>query len=638
MSATAEPARAANPRRLLRRAALAPAAEALGAWNAWRADAARPHLDPASDWWLPLVWWNLRHVVTGAAAAGLRHRYRDAWVRNQHLLARVAPVLDALDRAGIETLLLKGAALALATYERPGLRPFGDVDVLVHPPLAARAHDVLASLGWAPFRALAPDLRAALHGMGYVHATGATLDLHAYALAECTVPAIDDGFWSRSRAFDVNGVRTRVLASTDAFLHACVHGLRYHDIPTSHWMADAVMIRRRAGDALDWRTLVDEARARRLTFQLDRAIAALDAEGVDVPREIRAALATPAAAWWERLECRAKQRATRRAAAVQAWCTEQRTRALAPHAALGAATRLQAAAGAPTRATFAARAARALVGLARDGASRTFDACGCRVKVQVDDGVDAAAVFAKLADRMPPFARVRGGEIPDRVYRLMAGDPAASVGGSLVLVIAAPLARAATVDLATDHLVADLQTYLAQVAPGRIFVHAGVVVIGGRAVMLPGRSGAGKSTLVAALVDAGAEYLSDEFAVIDAAGGIHAYARPIRLRTPGGERRVHPRARRGPAVGPAPRAGRILFTTFDPASRFAPAPLTPGAALLQLIAHCPSAHARPADMLAACRAVASDAAAWSSPRPNTDVVVRRLMEEMSGPSLSHVLG
>jgi hypothetical protein len=43
-------------------------------------------------------------------------------------------------------------------------------------------------------------------------------------------------------------------------------------------------------------------------------------------------------------------------------------------------------------------------------------------------------------------------------------------------------------------------------------------------------------------------------------------------------------------------------------------------------------------MLAACRAVASDAAAWSSPRPDTDVVVRRLMEEMSGPSLSHVLG
>jgi hypothetical protein len=241
-------------------------------------------------------------------------------------------------------------------------------------------------------------------------------------------------------------------------------------------------------------------------------------------------------------------------------------------------------------------------------------------------------MFARLADRLPPFARARRRDAPDRIYRVVPRDePGHRAAASLVLVNTAPLARAATLDIAADHLVTDLQTYLAQTAPHRLFVHAGVVVLGGRAVLLPGRSGAGKSTLVAALVEAGAEYLSDEFALIDANGGIHPYARPIRLRTSGGDRRVRPDRGRTRAAASAPRAGLLLFTAFDPASRFAPAPLTPGAALLQLVAHCPSAQARPVDTLAAFRLVVGDASAWSSPRPDTDEVVRMLMEEMPAP-------
>ena len=42
---------------------------------------------------------------------------------------------------------------------------------------------------------------------------------------------------------------------------------------------------------------------------------------------------------------------------------------------------------------------------------------------------------------------------------------------------------------------------------------------------------------------------------------------------------------------------------------------------------CPSAQARPAQTLAALRHVVSEARASSSARPDTDVVVRMLMEE-----------
>ena len=64
-----------------------------------------------------------------------------------------------------------------------------------------------------------------------------------------------------------------------------------------------------------------------------------------------------------------------------------------------------------------------------------------------------------------------------------------------------------------------------------MFVHAGVVAVDGRALLLPGGSFTGKTTLVAALLRAGAQYGSDEYAVLDEAGLVlPAYPRPLSIR------------------------------------------------------------------------------------------------------------
>ena len=65
--------------------------------------------------------------------------------------------------------------------------------------------------------------------------------------------------------------------------------------------------------------------------------------------------------------------------------------------------------------------------------------------------------------------------------------------------------------------------HLAERARNRIFIHAGVVGWQGRAIVIPGRSFSGKSTLVAALLQAGATYYSDEFAVLDGRGYVHPF-------------------------------------------------------------------------------------------------------------------
>jgi hypothetical protein len=81
-------------------------------------------------------------------------------------------------------------------------------------------------------------------------------------------------------------------------------------------------------------------------------------------------------------------------------------------------------------------------------------------------------------------------------------------------------------------LESEIRQTVAKGAARRTFVHAGVVGWNGRAILVPGRSRSGKTTLVAELVKAGAQYLSDEFAVLDGRGRVHPFAKPLSIRGP----------------------------------------------------------------------------------------------------------
>ena len=66
--------------------------------------------------------------------------------------------------------------------------------------------------------------------------------------------------------------------------------------------------------------------------------------------------------------------------------------------------------------------------------------------------------------------------------------------------------------------------------PSEIFLHAALVTFDDRAVLISGHSGAGKSTLCGALVDAGAEYLTDEVVGLDESGAVERWMpRPLAL-------------------------------------------------------------------------------------------------------------
>ncbi len=149
------------------------------------------------------------------------------------------------------------------------------------------------------------------------------------------------------------------------------------------------------------------------------------------------------------------------------------------------------------------------------------------------------------------------------------------------------LACSEDLDYILDVLEYWMVSHVADASPSRVFMHSGAIGWQGQAILLPGESRSGKSSLVSELVRAGAEYYSDEFALLDPQGRLHGYPKPLSLRKGGSNRQTdHPVESFGGRVGRDPLpVGLVLFTSYREGARFRPLPLTRGEGTLQLLPH-----------------------------------------------------
>lgn len=282
---------------LLLGAALFAPAEAAAAWQAWRAqiDPEQDFIDPGSVRLLPLVYYNLRgQDLDDAYLAHLKHLYRQTLLTNQVQLYGCAKLVDLLQRAGIDTLALKGAALLNCVYPEIPTRPIGDFDVLVPREQAHAALAILDANGWRPVslpRArIIAELLQVRHAQNFADADRHQFDLHWYALAGSMDAALDRELWAQAQPLTIHEVTTRTLSPTDQLLHVCVHGAAWASVPPVRWIPDAVMILRAAGasahnptqattqattQAIDWERLLHLARAHELSLPLHHTLSYL---------------------------------------------------------------------------------------------------------------------------------------------------------------------------------------------------------------------------------------------------------------------------------------------------------------------------------------------------------------------------
>ena len=227
-----------------------------------------------------------------------------------------------------------------------------------------------------------------------------------------------------------------------------------------------------------------------------------------------------------------------------------------------------------------------------DGLS--FNAYGVRLGVRVND----SAILTDLIARLPPGSKPASFAVVDHLYSII-GSRAKSESKVRRLSLGywnlLRFARAREFDGMLDAFESHVQLTVAEYAPRRVFVHAGVVGWKDRAILIPGLSYSGKTTLVDQLIRAGATYYSDEYAVLDERGRVHPYPRALGIRLPNSDESKKVRAEEiGGRIGSKPlRVGLVLATSYKNGARWRPRQVTRGRGVLELMSNTVSARSQP---------------------------------------------
>ena len=254
---------------------------------------------------------------------------------------------------------------------------------------------------------------------------------------------------------------------------------------------------------------------------------------------------------------------------------------------------------------------------------------GVRIGIRANDAV----CLERVCEHLPHEWEVVSSAVVDRLYSIIIGGSGLRPNVRRFNMLYGDhvrLTRSLDPNEVFDTLESDLRLFVAEVAHRRVFVHAGVVGWKGKAIVIPGRSFSGKSTLVVELIKAGATYYSDEYAVLDSRGRVHPFLKPLEIRDPGDTRQAKISITElGGRAGTKPLpVGLVLVSRFQEGARWGPRRLSPGKAVLELLANTVSARSKPEQALATLRQVAATAQVFKGVRGQAKDTAKLILDKI----------
>jgi Uncharacterised nucleotidyltransferase len=227
------------------------------AWDGWQRSVTSPDEFLKADRFglkrlLPLLQHNLQKEglsVSPEIGSILRSARAREELRYASFVRFGGAGLKCLADAGIEMMVLKGAAFAALHYPHPSLRHSHDIDVLVHKSQSEQIASAAKAAG------LGSSEIANESGLRLTHGSGLPIECH-FSLFKAAYYPVDDGaVWNRSQAAEVLGVSCRVPAATDMLAHLCGHVLWNPRRRSMTWLVDAYLLL--AGGEFAWREFLD---------------------------------------------------------------------------------------------------------------------------------------------------------------------------------------------------------------------------------------------------------------------------------------------------------------------------------------------------------------------------------------------
>jgi hypothetical protein len=217
----------------------------------------------------PLMYWKLKDSPVSVPPSTfnfLRSTYYQTLAQNTLMYQELNRVLEALVKAEIPVIVLKGAALAATMYEDIGLRPMGDLDLLVKRECIDKATQVMLATG---YRENSFIRTARIHQLIAYHVQFIKLhekriitELHWELIAgsaDQRSPSIE-WFWNNSERFPQNLGLEKVftLIPVAHFLHLVGH-LQIKHNPEERkllWLYDIHNLLELRGEKFDWKEVI----------------------------------------------------------------------------------------------------------------------------------------------------------------------------------------------------------------------------------------------------------------------------------------------------------------------------------------------------------------------------------------------
>jgi hypothetical protein len=225
--------------------------------------------------------------------------------------------------------------------------------------------------------------------------------------------------------------------------------------------------------------------------------------------------------------------------------------------------------------------------------------------VRVGVRVNSPEYLDQVLSCLPPGWKPSSSRIVERIYSVIAGPRRLN----RIYCDGAEIAKSRDLKRMLDALESELQLFVAEYSPRRVFIHAGVVGWRGKAIIIPGRSYSGKTTLVKTFVEAGATYYSDEYAVLDSKGFVHPYPRALGVReTDAFDQTKYTIESLGGIAGRKPLpVAMVIVSQFKKKANWRPQRLSPGQGTLALLANAVAVRREPELTLTALQQIAPHA-------------------------------
>lgn len=251
-------------------------AEVLDAEWALLLDCAKPQADPqrlAELLRAPLKWTSLiafaeDHSVLGLTAARLANYDVDAispenreslraWRRaytlfTMNLTAEMFRLFEGFAAIGVGTLVIKGPVLSARCYGDPGLRQYGDLDLIVRDKDIQRSTELMIRLGYEPSVPLTAIQANKIPGE-YVFRQSTTkllVEFHTeHTFRYHPLPLPLEKLFERQVCVNIDSHKVPALSPEDELILICIHGAKHFWEQLSYFADVAAFVSRQE---LDW--------------------------------------------------------------------------------------------------------------------------------------------------------------------------------------------------------------------------------------------------------------------------------------------------------------------------------------------------------------------------------------------------